>query len=211
MGPEQSSSVSEPGGRDIAAVHRDLLRDGSLQFDVPVIKPTKPPNWLKPLADFLESIGPVLQVLFWIVVAALVVGILWLIIRQALKTRFGFQHQRGPNLGPEPDWRPTAAQAQVLLADADALADEGRYDEAAHLLLLRGVQDIRDQRPGLVRPALTSRDIAALDALPEAARAAFGAIAAIVERSLFGGRSVGRDGWTACRGAYEHFALGGSS
>jgi hypothetical protein len=67
-------------------------------------------------------------------------------------------------------WRPDAAVARVLLADADALAAKGRYAEAAHLLLRRSVQDIEGSRPRLVRPALTSRDIAAHPGLPDAAR-----------------------------------------
>ena len=74
------------------------------------------------------------------------------------------------------------------------------------MLLFRGVDDIRDQRPELFRRAMTSREIAALSALPERARTHFGAIAAVVERSFFGGRPVDADGWTHSRAAYEAFA-----
>lgn len=212
MGPEQSSGgVDGAGVRDIADAHRQLLQDKSLQFDAARFKPDPPPAWLKNLGEALEALGPLFQVIFWVVVALAVIGFLYLVARSMMGARFGGLPGRGPNLTSEPDWRPTVEQARVLLADADALAAEGRFDEAAHLLLLRGVQDIREHRPGLVRPALTSRDIAALEALPSAARAAFGAIALVVERSLFGGRAVGADGWRACRGAYEQFALGGAA
>jgi hypothetical protein len=34
----------------------------------------------------------------------------------------------------------------------------------------------------------------------------FATIAAVVERSLFGGRSVGADDWSSCRAAYADFA-----
>lgn len=212
MGPDQSSDgVAESGVRDLSAAHREMLQDKSLQFEFTQVKPPQPPKWLDGLAAFLEAMGPVLHVLFWIIVAALVLGLLYVIAQSLVKARYGGLPGAGPNLAPDAEWRPTAEQARVLLADADALAGEGRFAEAAHLLLLRGVQDIRDQRPGLVRPALTSRDIAGLEALPVQAREAFGAIARIVERSFFGGRDLGADDWSRCRGAYERFALGGSA
>ena len=65
----------------------------------------------------------------------------------------------------------------------DALAAQGRYDAATHLLLKRSVGQIAAARPGLVEPATTARELAALGALPDAARAAFGIIAVRVERS----------------------------
>jgi hypothetical protein len=92
------------------------------------------------------------------------------------------------------------------LDEADRLAAAGRYAEAVHVLLFRGVDDIRDQRPDLFRRAMTSREIAALPALPERARARFASIAAVVERSFFGGREVDADGWARCRREYEAFA-----
>jgi hypothetical protein len=212
MGPDQSSGgVDGTGVQDVSAAHRELLQDRSLQFEFTQFRPTPPPPWLKGVAEFLEAMGPVLHVLFWVIVAALVLGLLFVIARSLVKARYGQLPGAGPNLGPDAEWRPTAEQARVLLADADALAAQGRFAEAAHLLLLRGVQDIRDQRPGLVRPALTSRDIAGLEALPAQAREAFGAIARIVERSFFGGRDLEADDWSRCRGAYERFALGGGA
>jgi hypothetical protein len=213
MGPDQSSGgVGGTGVRDISGAHRELLQDRSLQFEFTQIKPPPPPpRWLEAFVDFLANMGPVLNVLFWVLVAAMVLGLLYVIARSLVKARYGGLPGPGPNLGPDDAWRPTAERARVLLADADALAAEGRFAEAAHLLLLRGVQDIRDHRPGLLRPALTSRDIAGLDALPAQAREAFGAIARIVERSFFGGRDLAADDWGQCRGAYERFALGGGA
>jgi len=81
------------------------------------------------------------------------------------------------------------------------------FDEAAHLLLFRSIDDIEDRRPRLVRPALTARDIAALDAVPPAARGAFSQIGSAVERSLFGGQALDAAAFVACRAAYEAFAF----
>jgi hypothetical protein len=58
-----------------------------------------------------------------------------------------------------------------------------------------------------VRPALTSRDISALSSLPQRACQAFAGIAAVVERSHFGGRAVDAQDFRACRDAYEAFAF----
>lgn len=107
----------------------------------------------------------------------------------------------------EPEWRPEAGPARQLLREADALAAAGHYAEAVHLLLRRSIEEIERHRPHLVRPALTSRDIAADPALPRDARRVFSGIATIVETSLFGGRPVNAAGWDEARTAYEDFAL----
>jgi len=104
-------------------------------------------------------------------------------------------------------WRPEAAPARALLSEADQLAAKGLFSEAAHLLLFRSIADIDSRRPDLVRPALTSRDIAALDAIPGRPRSAFARIAMLVERSLFAGRPLGEGDWRDCRAAYEEFAF----
>lgn len=193
----------------VAQAHDAMLRDRSLQFDFTELKIPPPPKGLEWLGHVFEAIAPVLNIVFWAFLALLVGAILYFIAREVIAVRFERQQTldlKGKELS---DWRPSIEQAKVLLADADALAAEGRYAEAAHLLLLRGVQDIRDQRPGLLRPAFTSRDIAGLQELSAPARSAFGAIASVVERSFFGGRDVDAPGWADCRRAYESFALGG--
>ena len=104
-------------------------------------------------------------------------------------------------------WAPAAGDALALLEDADALAAQGRYDEATHLLLKRSVGQIAAARPDLVEPATTARELAALPSLPDGARTAFGTIATRVERSLFALRTLSADDWQAARAAYAEFAL----
>lgn len=104
-------------------------------------------------------------------------------------------------------WRPEEEQAVQLLDEADVLANEGRYDEAVHLLLHRSIGEIGAHRPDLVRPALTSRDIARHPLLPPGPASAFARIAALVERSFFARRPLGPDDWQACRVAYREFAF----
>lgn len=215
MGRDQfPGSVDGTGGGapdGIAAAHKQLLADRALQFDFPTLEQPKPPAWARWIGEVLEIIAPLLGYLFWIGVA-IAAGLILFTIGREIVTRVGGEGRAGKRQTiPTLTLRPTAEQARVLLADADALAERGLFAEAAHLLLLRGVQDIRDQRPGLVQPSLTSRDIAALAELPEQARGTFATIARVVERSFFGGRDVAREDWSVCRGAYEAFALDGAA
>jgi hypothetical protein len=57
---------------------------------------------------------------------------------------------------------------------------------------------------------LTSRELAAAPGLPEQARSLFARIAASVERSLFGGRPVDGEEWSAARAAYADLVLPGT-
>ncbi len=111
---------------------------------------------------------------------------------------------------PVEEWRPEAGASLALLEEADRLAAEGRFDAATRLLLVRSIGQIDAARPGLLVPSTTAREIAALPSLPEAARGAFAAIAARVERALFALRPLSAEDWQAARGAYADFALAGA-
>jgi hypothetical protein len=106
------------------------------------------------------------------------------------------------------DLRPDAAAARSLLEEADALARQGRFAEAVHLLLFRSIEDIQERVDGGVPNSLTAREIAALGKLPARARRALAPIIQVVERSFFGGRAVEADGWQEARSSYEDFAFG---
>ncbi len=196
----------------LTAAHRSLLRERGVQFDFPDYAPPPPPqipSWLEALARLLELLGPVLK---WVFIGGLVLAaalVLFFIGRELFYARMP---KRKPKVTKEAedDWRPTEQAARTLLDDADRLAAEGRFDEAVHLLLFRSIEDISARRPRLVRPALTSRDLARAEGLPGEARRAFSAIAAAVERSFSGGRAVDAAGFTECRRAYEAFALPGA-
>lgn len=190
------------------AAHAALAGDRSLQFkfDAPP-PPPEPPSWLGDVLQFLGQFGPVFGLIFWIGLAAAVLGFLWLIAREIIRIRLPERRDKPLPPSGAGDWRPAPAAAKALLSDADALAAQGRFDEAVHLLLLRSIGDIDGHLPNTVRPALTARDIASLGRLPESARPAFSQIARAVETSLFGGRSVDRETFLDCRQAYEAFAF----
>lgn len=205
-----------------------MRHDGSIQFNLaPAPAPPGPPAWLRalgrwldklfePVGRFLKWLGgffpdaAYVQILLWSVIAIGAAAILWALYN---RIRHGEWRLRPPRLtsvevtATEEEWAPEAAGARSWLEEADALAREGRFAEAIHHLLFRSVEDIANRRPALVRPALTSRELAAAQAIPAQARSLFAGIARLVERSLFGGRAVKEDDWLRAREAYSDFAL----
>lgn len=195
----------------LAAAHAKLLTSKTLQFEFSTFKPPEPPGWLQALGKALlaafEALAPVLKYVFWGGLGVGLVMICWFIARDLLRARRG-EPLGATQLGKDATaWRPSREKAAALLSDADALAAEGRFADAVHLILIRSIDDFAGHRPGAVKPALTSRDLARADAMPEAARRTFAIIAEAVERSLFGGRAVDADGFAHCRRAYEDYAL----
>ena len=208
------------------AANGDFLRDwqavrgdDSIQY-APLPEPEEPetPEWLERflewLGDVLSPVGEALAtamgaiglswpVLQWVLLALAVVGVGVLVFRFVQPYR-----HRAPEPTPQPEWTPDRHAALDLIAEADRLAAEGRFDAATHLLLQRSVGQIAELRPDLLRPSSTAREIAALPMLSDAAREAFAAIATRVERSLFALRRLDQADWQAARAAYSRFALG---
>jgi len=218
------------GGLDprLIAAHRALRSGGDIQFRlIRAPEPPKPPQWLEafgrwlrhalaPVGRFFRWIGsflpdaPYARILLWAVIAVLAA-----MLAAAIYTRIREGEWRLPRfrrrsaLQPEDteiEWAPQAAPARAWLDEADRLAAQGQFGEAVHHLLLRSVEDIARRRPQLVRPALTSRDLARAAGIPAAPRRLFADLAAVVERSLFGGAAVSSEDWSACRAAYADFA-----
>lgn len=211
--PEAAMIVTDLEAVDRA--HAAYLKDGELQLvrpeeelEVQPIKP--PPSWLLSFGRFLSSLGPIFQVIFWIAVGLVVAGLLYFLFGEAIRLRFGGR-TKGPAKAKDDvlqDLRPDAAAARSLLEEADALAKEGRFAEAVHLLLFRSIEDIQERVEGGVPTSLTAREIAALGKLPERAKRGLKPIIQVVERSYFGGRAVDAEGWQEARSSYEEFAFG---
>lgn len=187
----------------LAAAHAALRKTPGIQFDFGVAAPETTPPWAEALMRFLQQIGPVLQYVFWGGLAVGAALILYFILREIVPERWF----RKPTAKTITDWRPEPEKARALLEDADGLATSGRFEEAIHLLLFRSIDDLVARRPGVVKPALTSRDIADLSVLPPDARAAFSRLAESVERTFFGGRPAGPDAFQSARTDYEAFAF----
>ena len=169
--------------------------------------PPQPPDLPNSGGSGLEGM---MEVFLWVAAGVALAILLYWIFAFLRDRRLGEREPKGrkERRKKEKDaWRPSEELAVELLDEADVLAGEGRYDEAARLLLHRSIGEIDAHRPDLVRPALTSRDIAGHPLLPTGPAAAFARIAALVERSLFARRPLGADDWQACRAAYHDFAF----
>lgn len=212
----EQASAGDSGRREaFERAHREYLRDGALQLQRPEqeetrIDPSPPPDWLQSIGRFLEWLGPLFRTLFWLAAIIVALALIWFLFGEAIRMRLGFQ--RKPKETPQDDIltdiRPDAGRARSLLEEADALAREGRFAEAVHLLLFRSIEDIQEHLEGGVPPALTAREIAGLGQLPDRARRALRPIIQIVEHSFFGGRPVDASGWASARRSYEDFAFG---
>jgi hypothetical protein len=219
------------GGADkLAAAHAALKADSSIQFTLqPAPPPPSPPPWLRdfvewlgtalrPVGRFLNWIGgffpdaPYAQYFLWTVLGLAALLLAMMVYRRLRHGQWRWRWRRKSESTEEAEeaWAPEAAPARSWLREADALAAEGRYAEAVHHLLFRSVEDIARRRPRLVRPALTSRELAAAEAVPPAARDLFARIARLVESSLFGGRGVEASDWKAARLAYSDLVLPGT-
>ena len=202
------ATVGTAAGDQLARAHARVLADHTLQFAFLAPKPPKPPpGWLRVVGEILKALAPFMQWVFWGGLALVALAILVFIGREVIGIRWLGKKPKAKAAPAVPQWRPEPAKARALLEDADRLAAQGLYAEAAHLLLHRSIDEVEGRRPRAVRPALTARDIARLDSLPAAARAPFEFIAGVVERSFFGGRPVDAAAFAECRGAYQRFAL----
>ena len=215
--PDQRIQSANTLPQDFVAAHGRVVADKTLQFSLNVMPKIEPPAWvkwldavLKPIANglkwFFDAFGPVGLYLFWGLVAAALGLVLFLILRALGYVEWS---RRKVEDDTDVEWQPAEAPARKLLAEADALAAEGHYEEAAHLLLLRSFEDIDARRPTLLKPAITAREMAQSAALPATARTTFAQIARHVEASLFGGAKLDADRWAECREAYKRFAFAG--
>lgn len=200
-----SPIVKAEGDRsaEFADAHARLLADDTIQFKMEPYR-NDAPDWLRSIIEFIGGNMPVFRFLFWVMVVILAGILLYHLAKSFGLVDWG--RKADPEAG-EMSYRPDEAPARALLVEADSLAERGLFDQAAHLLLFRSIEEIDARRPRIVRASLTSRDIATSQAVPDVPRRAFALIVEHVERSLFGGRSLQEQDWHDCRAAYERFAF----
>jgi len=186
-----------------------LRARSDIQFEMSAAKPPEIPPWMRWLARQLGEVAPYMG---WVLLACVVIGaaiILYLVVSSLIRARPSGDAEAMATRDVAA-WRPSEKAARALLADAEALAAQGRYEEAVHLLLQRSLEDTGAPRPGPAGPAPPAGGIAGSEGGPGVARRAFAAVAGRVERSLFGGRSRARADGEEARAAYGEFALPGA-
>jgi len=219
--PGSVESQSGLANSDLPDSYSDIRENADIQFSPLELKDIerREPGWFEewftsifewladafaPVSNALGSAWPVLK---WVLLALLIAFVGYFILRL-----IGPLAGRGRNSASEtgdiePEWQPDREESIALLEDADALAAQGRFDEAAHLLLKRSVSQIAAARPDWVDPSSTARELAALPALSDTARRTFAIISLAVERSLFALKELTREDWETARAAYADFAL----
>ena len=190
------------------------MRDSSdIQFAaVPPDPPPVAPEWLKAFGRFLEwlfsplgrLLGSGWSVIEMVMLVSAIIGGIW--IAWALLWPLWRDRKSKPRIA-EPEWTPQREEALALLEDADRLAAQGLFGEAAHLLLQRSIGQIARVRPDWLSPSSTAREIGMIRALPTEARSAFGTISALVERARYALSPLGAEDWSTAREAYSRFAL----
>ncbi len=217
----ESGALADPWLADgdlVDPAYAETIANEGLQTSLPEVPPPPPtPRWLEDFFDwlddvfngignFFEATGVGLTYVLWGLAALLVLFIAYRLFPGFADWANALFGRKVEEAEPEQGLAEASA-ARARLADADALAAEGRFAEAVHLLLYRSVDDIAARRPGLVKPAITSRDLAASRDLPGIARSAFARIAGAVEVSLFGGQPVDANVWGECRAAYSQLTV----
>jgi hypothetical protein len=195
----------------VDAAHRAVRADPSIQFDFPwrEAEVRETPEWLRSLSaaidHFFRALGPFWQVVFWVMVAAVALLLLFTLV-PPLRAWLAARLHRAP-VDAAAEWRPEPAASRTLLAEAEALAADGRFEAAVQLLLRRSIDDIEAWRSGLFGRSATARDIAGVAAIPGPARAMFARLVTLTERGIFAQRKLGEADWHAARDAYRAFAL----
>ena len=235
MGEAQISGRAAPAtssADQFASAYEALKADGSTQFNLPPADPPpETPSWLiaffKWLGDVLEPVGrflawitsffpdaPYVRVILWVVIAGAAALLVYVVIQRLRTGEWRLPRRRvaanAELIDEEEEESPAFVAKPAWLQEADMLAAQGLFAEAVHHLLFRSIEDIAYRRPQLVKPALTSREIAGAAAIPGKARELFAGIAELVERSLFGGRPLTESDWTGARAAYASCAASGS-
>lgn len=222
---------------ELARAHRALVSDGTIQTELSLAKPAaKPPGWLQDFVDWLgerlkpvgralgwvfEKVGamlpdlPYARIFFWTVIGMFAAACAWAAYNRIRHGEWRLPRIRRRRRMTETDLQNGAeetplideAEARSLLAEAERAADDGRFAEAIHGLLLWSIDAIARRRPYLIRPALTSRELSRTDLLPGPVRELFASIAERVELSLFGGHAVSQADWVEARAAYADLVL----
>jgi Domain of unknown function (DUF4129) len=170
--------------------------------DEPKIEESKTPEWLKTLGKIL---GPIMRVLGWALLTAIVLALIYYAANAAGDWRFR-RKEKGPddqNTMAPVDFG--GSRAQDWLRDAEAMAAEGRYAEAVHFLLFSSFDDIRRRLQAVLKPAWTSREILRDVPMRPTATAALNVLVETVEDSEFAGRDISADDFRRCRDTYARF------
>ena len=181
---------------EIEKARTAVMADGDLQLQLP--SGTEPPDgWSFSLPDI-----PIPAALLWVILIAGVLAIAFYLFKDALPLWLRARDGNWQTPGPERGSLQSRSAGEAMQA-ADELAQQGRYVEAMHVLLLKSLADMRQQLSLHFAESLTSREILRKVALSEAGQAALRDIVARVEWTYFGEHEAEASDYEACRGRFD--------
>jgi hypothetical protein len=193
----QIASATAQTERDAQSTAQDAIRRLDLQTEV-----TREPE------PFRVRLPPEI---LWVIIAVALAAVLY-----SFRDMIPLLRARGSE-----SWAETEEVAAdiarrdptVVLAAADELARDGRYAEAMHILLLRGLADIRARLDEPFADSMTSREILRSTRLPDQARDSLRDVVGRVEWTYFGEYPAGQADYAACRTSFNALeqALHGSA
>jgi hypothetical protein len=185
-------AVDAPSAPDMTAVSQAVIRRLDLQLELP--REAEGLSWSIPLPPAL----------FWSLVVLAAVLLLYYLAIYVLPGLQGARPARWQEtLGGGESGVP-ASETEV--AEADALARQGRFGEAMHALLLHGLMEIRRRLDEKFADSLTSREIRHSIRLSDRGRAALSDIVARVERCYFGEYPASASDYQGCRASFDALA-----
>jgi hypothetical protein len=195
------------GAEPASGAARRLLEQERCQVELPIAGKTGTPESaarmagsVRPESGVVPALVPALpaSVVSAVVVAILVAAGLAVLLHRLPATDPVPPAEAAP---PRRKRKESAPERQAPASlDAERLAAEGRFAEAIHALLLRG---LAKSASAAARPALTSREVLRDLRLPGEARQALEALVRSVEWAHFGGRPVGAAEYEASLAEYR--------
>ncbi len=198
---------SAPSLEDVNRAVKNVLADSGIQTEYPggeaeppppEDRASRPPERPRSRPPVGAGGSAILSTVLWVLVGVVAALLVFWAVRE-------FKGYVRPVRTEEavPVATPHAPPAEAELGDAEALAEEGRYDDAVHVLLLRALRSLETE--GSPVSSNTSREVIGAAALEHEAREAVTELVRAVELSLFGGRPAGEAGYRASVDHYRRF------
>jgi hypothetical protein len=184
--------------QDVEAAAAQTIRRRDIQADLPADVEIRD-DWTIRLPDIAT----------WVLWASIFFGVLFVLY--PLRDQLLFWRPRSPE-----DWDGQAGEAgsatqrsplEFASTNAEELAQQGRYREAIHLLLLHALNEMRQRLKARFADSLTSREILRAANLASAGGTALQDMIDRVEKSYFGEYPVAAEDYTACRASFDSFVL----
>lgn len=204
----QAQGLSDPA--KVRETRERVLNSGNYQTERPA-----PPE-IEERGEPLRLPPWVIEAFLWTIAAILAVMVVVFLLN-ALQNRTGFKLKRKSNQEPSatlvetPLFDMQKAVVDRSLEEADALAAQGRFAEAIHLLLLVAMDRLRRELGARIAPALTGREVLQLAPVPPAVVEPLSRMVSLSEIKHFGGRDAAGPDYDQCRQDFLQFSGQGES